>query len=146
MKAKRKIKKNSRSSLPSVATVCKDYPEYAPLIKAVIREIGIEAVEDVNNSGADAGFGGFTYTNDTHKFAMKYQKYIIALLENTADQLGDEVVSMVKNFGMYGGSMDKEELRELYAYLSMSKKLEQGGITNTMAWFALEEVCRMFER
>ena len=39
--------------------------------------------------------------------------------------------------------MDKDELKDLYRYLG-GAKVEQGSITNVMAWFAAEEVARMF--
>jgi hypothetical protein len=115
------------------------------LINAVINRIGIESVMDVVNGGADAGFPGFTYYVDTHKFALRHRKDIVKWLEQEADELGEDVVNMVSHFGVFKNSvMDKDDRYDLYKYIS-GAKVEQGTITNVMAWFALEEVCRLFD-
>ena len=76
---------------------------------------------------------------------MKNRKSIIALLEEQAFHLYDnDVVEMVKSFNTFRrNGMDKDELKDLYRYLG-GAKVEQGSITNIMAWFAAEEVARMF--
>lgn len=132
--------------MKSKAQVLKDNSQYKTLINAVIRDLGgTDYVEDVIRGGADAGFPGFTYYNDTHAFAMRYRKMIVSLLNEQADQLGEEVVTMVKGFGVFRNSpADSEDLQHLYKYI-WGGRPEQGTITNVMAWFALEEVCRMFE-
>ena len=125
--------------------VITDYPEFKTLINAVINRIGLESVEDVNRCGADVGFNGFIYYSDTHSFSMRHRKSIITMLENQANEFGQEVVEMVSCFGIFRKSpMDNEDRRDLYRYLS-GAKCEQSTITNLMAWYALEEVCRMFE-
>lgn len=135
MKTKMKTKKQ----------VLADNAEFKSLINAVISNIGVESVEDVNNYGADSGFSGFIYYSDTHKFAMTHRKAIIQLLEYTAENIGEDVVKMVSSFGVFSNSpMDADDKRDLYKYLGGGKP-EQGTITNVMAWFALEGVCRMFD-
>lgn len=125
--------------------VIKDNPEYKTLINAVISNIGIESVNDVNSHGISGGFSGFIYYSETHKFAIKHKQQIVALLEEMANQLGEEVVNMVANFGVFRNCpMDNQDKRDLYKYLSLGNP-DQGAITNVMAWFAAEEVCRMFE-
>ena len=125
--------------------VLTDNSTYKTLINAVINRIGLDSVQDVNNHGIDGGYNGFIYYTDTHSFAMRYRKLIVRLLEEQAEQLGEEVVSMVSNFGVFRRSaMDNEDRKELYKYLG-GGKCEQSTITNLMAWFAAEEVCRMFE-
>ena len=126
--------------------VIKENPDYKVLINSVISRIGMESVNDVMNHGMSGGFSGFIYYSETHKFAIQYRKYIIQLLDEMADSLGEEVVEMVSHFGIFGKNnpMDKEDRRDLYRYLS-GAKCEQGTITNLMAWFAAEEVCRMFD-
>jgi hypothetical protein len=105
----------------------------------------MDSIMDVVSHGADAGFSGFVYYSDTHKFAMKYRKLISAWLEEEADDLGEDVVSMVSNFGVFRNSkMDADDKKDLYKYIGGGKP-EQGTITNVMAWFALEEVCRLFD-
>ncbi len=125
--------------------VLADNSDYSKLINAVISRSVLDSVSDVANHGIDGGFSGFIYYSDTHKFAMTYRKDIIRLLEEQADSLGEEVVEMVSNFGVFRRSpMDNEDKKQLYRYLGMGK-CEQSAITNVMAWFAAEEVCRMFE-
>jgi len=131
--------------MKTIKQVISDYPNYKRLINAVISRIGKDSVEDVNNHGIDGGFSGFIYYADTHAFAMRHRKQIVQLLEELADSLGEEVVSMVSNFGVFRRSkMDKDDRKDLYLYLGGGRP-EQGAITNVMAWFAAEEVCRMFE-
>lgn len=128
--------------------VLADNSEFKSLINAVLNALGgMNYIEDVNRSGADAGFCGFTYYSDTHKFAMKHRKQIIELLNYQADQLGEEVVSMVSNFGVFRNpSMDNEDRTNLYQYIGGGRVVAGAcTVTNVMAWFALEEVCRMFE-
>jgi len=125
--------------------VISENKHYAKLINAVLSRIGMDSIDDVINHGIDGGFNGFIYYSDTHKFAIKYRKLIVAMLEDMADQLGEDVVSMVAGFGVFRNSpMDKDDKRDLYKYLSGGKP-DQGAITNVMAWFAAEEVCRMFD-
>jgi uncharacterized protein YbgA (DUF1722 family) len=132
----------------SKAQVIKNHPEYKTLINAVINRIGLDNVENVNIHGISGGFAGFIYYSETHAFAMRYRKLIVKLLEDQAEQLGEEVVEMVSNFGYFRSNgkstMDNEDRKELYKYLG-GGKCEQSIITNLMAWFAAEEVCHMFD-
>ena len=128
--------------MKSKAQVLRENPKYKRLINAVIGNIGIESIEDVNRHGIGGGFSGFIYYNETHEFAMNHRKQITELLEETADSLGEDVVSMVCSFRCVNG--DKDDKKDLYRYLG-GAKVEQCSITNAMAWFAAEEVCRMFE-
>ncbi len=134
------------NEIKSISKVIKENPNYAKLIKAVIDNVGIKSVNDINNHGIDGGFNGFIYYSDTRIFAIKHQKQIVEMLEEMADSMGEEVVSMVSHFGVFRNNpMDSDNKKDLYKYLS-GVKPSQGTITNVMAWFAAEEVCRMFER
>ncbi len=113
--------------------------DFKTLINGVINQLGgTDYVQDVNGHGMEAGFPGFTYYSDTHKFAMRYRKLIVRHLEESADQLGED-------FGVFRNRpMDNEDRKDLYKYLG-GGRCEQSTITNLMAWYAAEEVCRMFE-
>lgn len=119
------------------------------LINAVIAQFGgwesfKESAENVTNHGIDSGFSGFIYYSETHKFAIKNRALIVAQLEEDADQLGEDVVSMVSNFGVFRRSgMDADDKKDLYKFLG-GGKCEQGTISNVMSWFAGEEVCRSY--
>ena len=131
--------------MKTIKSVVSERPEYKRLINAVVSRIGKERIMDVVNYGADAGFSGFIYYSETHAFAMRYRKDIVRLLEEEAEMMGEEVVEMVSNFGVFRRSeMDADDRKDLYKYLGGGRP-EQGAITNVMAWFALEEVCRMFD-
>lgn len=127
--------------------VLQENKDYRTLINAVVSSLGgTHYVQDINSHGIDSGFPGFTYYSDTHSFAMRYRKIIVRLLEEQADSLGEDVVSMVSNFGVFRNSpMDADDKKDLYKYLGGGRPT-QGAITNVMAWFAAEEVCRMFDR
>lgn len=124
--------------------VLKDNETHAKLIKAVLSGISIDSVQDVNEHGASAGFGSFICYSDTHKFAMKYRKEITALILDQAADMGEEVLKMVENFGVFRKCpMDADDKINFYTYIGGGRP-GQCTITNLMAWFALEEVCRMF--
>ena len=126
--------------------VITDYPQHKKLINAVLKQLGYkEYLESIYKHGINGGYSGFIYYTETHKLAMKNRKSIIALLEELAFHLYDnDVVEMVKSFNTFRrNGMDKDELKDLYRYLG-GAKVEQGSITNIMAWFAAEEVARMF--
>ena len=131
--------------MKTIKSVIKERPEYKRLINAVVSRIGKESIMDVVNHGIDGGFSGFVYYSDTHAFAMRYRKDIIMLLEEEAEMIGEEVVEMVSNFGVFrNNKMDNDDRKDLYRYLG-GGRCEQSQITNLMAWFAAEEVCRMFD-
>ena len=134
------------TAMQSKAQVIRDNSQYKTLINAVINAMGLDNVENVNSHGIDAGYPGFTYYSDTHAFAMRHRKTIVEMLENMASDMGQEVTEMVNGFGVFRGQgMDADDRKDLYKYLGGGRP-EQGTITNVMAWFAAEEVCRMFDR
>jgi hypothetical protein len=113
------------------------------LTDKVIAQLGDTSyLQDVANHGAGAGFPGFTYYSDTHKFAMANRKLIVELLEETASDMGEDVVKMVSSFGVFRNTgFDNDDRKELYKYLG-DGRCKQSTVTNVMAWFALEEVAR----
>ena len=133
------------------------------LINSVIRQLGgRESLADVCRGGADAGFSGFTYYSDTALFFKRNRKEIVELVQNMADDLGENPAEMVAGFQCLGGKRssgyglesDREITRNiLREYLpSVSRCLYGGRLTdddtqvaNALAWFALEEVARAFE-
>lgn len=125
--------------------VLQDNQDFKTLINAVINRIGLESVNEVINHGADSGFNGFIYYSDTHKFALKYRKQIIEMLKMQAEDFGTPVMEMVKGFGVFRNPcFDSQDETDFYNYMGGGKP-EQGTLTNVMAWYALEEVCRMFD-
>lgn len=120
------------------------------LQNAILKQIGISKKEFKANvrdyQNAQNGIPGFTYYSDTHKFAMKNQNAIVELLEEQAEDLGEDVIEMVSNFGIFRrDKISKEDKKDLYNYLGGNKKITQGPITNVMAWFAVEHLAFLFD-
>jgi hypothetical protein len=135
------------SSNKTKKQVLAENSSYKTLVNAVINQLGgMDYLADIRNHGVDGGFPGFTYYSDTVKFASRYRSIIVRLLEDQADQLGEEVVSMVAGFGIFRRNpMDNEDKKDLYRFLG-GGKCKETTIPNLMAWFAAEEVARMFEK
>jgi hypothetical protein len=127
------------------AQVIEEFKDYEILINAVIDRIGMDSVEDAIHYGMNEGFNGFNNPTDRHAFALQYQREIVELLKEEADILSIEAVDMVANFGVFSGAeMDAEDRQDLSKYLRGGRP-SQGTITNLMAWYTAEEVCRFFE-
>mgnify|MGYP000859624389 CR=1 FL=1 len=130
--------------------VLSENQNYQKLINAVINRIGMDCVEDVMNHGADAGFAGFTYYSDTVRFFNTHKKQILELAENMADALGEDMLKMISMFNCLS-SGDYKKREPDYSQNEIAQAIYQGKgefvdiIKNAMSWFALEEVCRMFE-
>lgn len=131
--------------MKTIQQVKQENADFKTLISAVINRVGKDSVNDINNHGISGGYAGFIYYSDTVPFAHRHQKLIIQLLEQDADSFGEEVVTMVSNFGFFrNNKMDADDKRDLYRYLS-GVKCEETTIPNLMAWYAAETVCRWFE-
>ena len=125
--------------------VLQENPDKKTLINAVISRVGMDSVKDIVNHGIDGGFNGFIYYAETHSFAIRHREAIVEWLEETAESFGESVPDMVSGFGVFRSSpMDADDKKDLYKYLG-GGKCEQSAITNVMAWFAAEEVCRLFD-
>lgn len=137
----------------SMKAACKQNPAHAKLIRAVVKQLGgmnndtQQMMEDILRHGIDGGFHGFIYYSDTCKFAQKNQKHITVLLEEQAEQLGEgDVVGMVNSFKPFRESgMDNDDKKDLDLFLAgQAGRCKGHSILNVLAWFAAEEVCRMF--
>jgi hypothetical protein len=135
--------------MKTLKTVLKERPEYKTLINAVINNVGMESVEDITNHGIDGGYSGFIYTADTVAFYKKHKKDILKMAQEMAESLGEDMLAMIASFGCLNGrhkGADAEytptEIGEAI-FSGRGKYADQ--LLNAMAWFAAEEVCRMFE-
>jgi len=123
---------------------------YPKLVNAVIRKIGIDSVEDVNNHGIDGGFNGFVYYCDTVRFFNRNKADIMSMAESMAKEFGQSAIEMIQGFNCLGNGQGKERksdysLDEIARAIYSGKGESADIIKNAMAWFAAEEVCRMFE-
>ncbi len=132
--------------MKSKAQVLKENPSYKTLINAVVSNIGLESIEDVNRHGISGGYGGFIYYSDTVSFYKRHRKAINRMAEEMADSLGENVVDMVLSFRCINN--DKETRSDVGRCLyggNLRGLLDDCHVPNSLSWFAAEEVCRMFE-
>ena len=99
------------------------------LVEAVRAHGGLENAEiiDAGNHGADAGWGGFTYTSDCVEFYAANEEAIWELLRESADDMGVKPLELVASFRRADMADDPS------------------GFKNLLAWFALEEAGRWLE-
>lgn len=100
---------------------------YVSLLRAIREHSGLElsSIRDAGTHGADAGFGGFTYTSDAAEFTDTNAALIDELLQLDADDFGyDDVSKFVATFNR----------------ADMSDTLD--GYKCLLAWYALEAVGR----
>lgn len=118
----------------------------ATLVRAVVKRVGRESLEDVANHGAAGGFPGFTYYKDTVAFFKKHRKAIVAIVERMADDFGESPVDMVAGFNCLGGRDDRKEYVQSVCRCLYGCRLtdDDTNVANALAWFALEEVARVF--
>jgi hypothetical protein len=82
-------------------------------------------IRDLAEHGADAGWGGFTYTVDCVEFFDAHEDTIMDMAWEDAENFGyPNVVTFVASFGQ----------------ADMADSID--GYKNLMAWYALETVCR----
>jgi hypothetical protein len=102
---------------------------------------------DCAKHGADGGFPGFIYYCDTLAFFRRNRQDIVKNLELTAEEMGQNIISMVQGFGVFryetppavndigralwGTGALKDDLTSLY---------------NVFAWFCLEEISHVWYR
>jgi hypothetical protein len=114
------------------------------VVRAVVRRIGRESIEDVNKGEIDGGFSGFITYSDTEGFWRKYREEITEMLDRMADDMGQGVVEMVQGFNCLGSEFTTNEIaRAIYGIYRNNATIAR--IYNALAWFAAEEVCRAFE-
>ena len=130
--------------MKTIAQVKREYPDKAKLINAVVSRIGKDSIMDVVNHGADAGYSGFTYYSDTCLFYRKHRADINQWIKETWEDIGyKSALDMVKSFRC--AQDENEDMIGRCLYGSRLNGDDTMTIENCLAWFALEEVCRLFE-
>lgn len=101
--------------------------DYKKLVKVIKKHSGLDdrEIKDAGEHGADAGWGGFTYTKDTVEFYDKNEELIWDLLEEQSDSMGaDNIVAFIGQFRRAAHITDLSSFK------------------NLISWFALEEAGR----
>lgn len=104
-----------------------DDSQYVELLRAIREHSDLElsTIRDAGTYGADAGFGGFTYTTDGAEFYRANRDTIDAMLQEDADEFGmADVAALVASF-------KRSDMADT-----------DDGRACLLAWYALEEVGR----
>jgi hypothetical protein len=102
---------------------------------------------DCAKHGADGGFSGFIYHRETIAFFLHNHKDIVKNLEITAKELGEDIIKMVQNFGVFRYSTPPtvgEVGKALWDTVKLSNNLTP--LYNVFAWFCLEEISHIWYR
>jgi hypothetical protein len=114
------------------------------LKNAILKQIGISETEFKENIqdyfDARNGISGFTYYSDTHEFSMENQELINDLLDEYSDELGMSSYELITSFNMLKNNLNFQDKKDIHAFLSNNTNIEQGQITNTLAWFCVEQL------
>lgn len=115
------------------------------LFQAVCEQLGSyslrDTFSDVRTGGAAGGFSGFTYYSDTVEFFKVNRPAIIELLEETADDCGENsIFTLVKSFRCCDDS-------ELTIASTLVGPLDAicTEVANCLAWFVLETAAQVAE-
>ena len=103
--------------------------------------------ENCVEHGADCGIPGFIYYSETIPFFIFNREDIVNHMEQTAAELGTDIISMVQGFSVFRNS-DKPTPSEVGKALWGSSRHSEELTTlyNVFAWYALEEVARTWYR
>ena len=102
--------------------------------------------ENCAEHGANVGFGGFTYYNETISFYKANRQDIISHMEQTADEFGTDIISMVQGFGVFRNSGKPTTGEVGKALWGIVNNPDLASLYNVFAWYALEEVSRTWYR
>ena len=113
-----------------------------PLKRAVAKKMGgaerlYEVASDVAKCGANAGWSGFIYYNDTVAFTKRHKQKIISCLKEEALNCGESFANFVSGFGCFKGMTQDKVMDGLYNPKSVHMII----VYNGLAWYTLESVC-----
>lgn len=116
------------------------------LKRAVIKQLGNEEdLFDIAEYGADGGYNGFIWHEETNRFYDNNAGAIDALVQEEADEFGMSPGEMVAGFRVLNGDFDPYEIDLFLEGDGDDTELDDDDITvlkNALAWFALECVAR----
>lgn len=119
----------------------------ASLIRAVVRQSGgLESfaamAPDIANHGIDGGFSGWIYYTETVKFWKNNRKLLLEMAAEQASDMGVGMLEMIQGFGVFRN--DPISVDDLARALYQGKGDDAQVIGNVMAWYAAEEVARLY--
>ena len=135
------------------------------LIDAVIAQLDCDddeltaTMSDITNQGADAGFNGFIYYNETCQFARDNMGTIYSHVKDDAADFGTDPLAMIAGFNCLHGEFPAIEIGEVIQSVMVLKnnpRLDsfddtacndgaETSILNALAWYALESAAHSFD-
>lgn len=127
-----------------------DNTSFVEMANAVVEQLGGVDEDTILNSlyscrNANDGYTGFCYFSDTSKFWNENKSAIIENMHELADDLGEDLITMIKGFNNF---KDDDDItydaigKALYAPFDEN---ESRYIYDTFAKYALEEVAGRFQ-
>jgi hypothetical protein len=100
-------------------------------------------LENCAEHGANCGISGYINNSETIPFFMEHRHDIVRHMEQTAAELGTDIISMVQSFGMFRNA-DKPTPSEIGRALwdSGQQWQELTSLYNVFTWYTLEEISR----
>jgi hypothetical protein len=135
------ISRNSGFSLTTVSNVLEALGYSLDDGGEAISEVSAD-LENCAEHGAECGFSGFIYYNETIAFYKENRQDIVKHMEQTAAEFGTDIISMVQDFGVFRNG-DKPGPSDVGRAL-WDSTIHDGltSLYNVFAWYALEEVSR----
>ena len=117
------------------------------LVDNIVKQMGSwdtfkESAQYIARHGADAGWNGFIYYDQTVTFAKHNLDTIIQVACDLANELGMGVTDMIASFGCL--RVDGITSNDVALCLA-SDTDNTVMVMNALAWFALEEVARSYD-
>jgi hypothetical protein len=132
----------------------------AATIRSVIHALGynarggVESLKDLSGQlvncaqhGAAGGFPGFIYHSETIAFFRTNRRDIVNNIEQTAAEMGEDVIKLVQSFGEFRNTTPPasgEVGRALWDSARLHNELTD--LYKVFAWYALEEVANIWYR
>jgi hypothetical protein len=113
--------------------------------KKDFRELSQE-LKEISENGASCGWSGFTYYSDTIAFFKKHRSDIAQQMEQTAAEMGIDLIAMVQSFGVYRNN-DKPTPSEVGKAL-WNNRIEENlsDLYDNFSKYVLEEVANTWYR
>ena len=136
--------------------VIENFPGSPRLARAVIKQLGgwesfRESAPDIAKHGISGGYGGMIYYSENVPFAEKHKADILELARYWADQLGDKsAYDLIASFNCLRGSDITPAMVDRLVHIDKRANLTDDDadartlIFNALAWFAGEEVARVY--
>lgn len=106
---------------------------------ANMQERMISRLNDISHGGQSGTIYSLIYYTHTNNFFRTYQKEIVALVEETAAELGEHPLSMVANFnGLEKQFTETEVAKVLFG--NWQETDFHKTISNHLAWFAYKQI------